>query len=511
LNYVRWARPPAREIASAAPARQAGAYWLALIFFALGLMSKPMLVTLPCVMLLLDYWPLQRLAPATRRGSTGAGWKELCREKWPFFALTVVSCVVTVLAQRAEAIAPLAKYPLGLRLENVVVSYADYLFKALWPTQLAVFYPLVPPDGIVVALAAVVLLGISGLVWWRAEAQPWLAVGWLWYLGTLVPVIGLLQVGDQALADRYTYFPLIGIFLAATWAARDLAQSRQLAGRWLVPAAVLLLIVCLALTERQLAFWRNSETLFTHALAVTADNAYARLNLGEALQAEQRTEEAVAQYRRALKLDPTCYQVYNNLGRLLNDEGKPAEALAYCQTAVALYPRSAPSHSGLGMVLAELRRFDEALAQFSEAERLDPRYAAPYFQTGRVLLKQGRDAEALPRFREALSLEPGNFGMLIFVARALASNQNAPGRDGAAALALAQRAAALAGLRQPVVLDTLAMACAETGHFNEATNLAQQAVAAALAGGGRDDAAEMQRRLALYQAGQPARTSFQMQ
>lgn len=511
LYYVRWAKSPAHLLGSSDPPRRSGAYWLALIFFALSLMSKPMLVTLPCVMLLLDFWPLQRVRQADLRVSTGARLIRLAVEKWPFFVLTLASCLVTILAQRAEAIAPLTKYSLGLRLENAVTAYAGYLYKTFWPNKLAVFYPLLQPAWTAVALASTVLLAVSALVWWRAKSQPWLAIGWLWYLGTLVPVIGLLQVGDQALADRYTYFPLLGIFLAATWAARDLAHHFQLADGWLVATAVLVLAACLAETEQQLCYWRSSESLFTRALVVTADNAPARLNLGEAFQEEHRPAEALAEYRRALKLDPACYQVYNNLGRLLNDEGKPAEALAYCRTAVALHPNAAPSHTGLGVVLAELGQFDEALGEFSEAARLDSHSAAPYFQTGRTLLKLGRDAEALPRFQEALRREPDNFGMLIFIARVWASDPNSQGRNGLEALRLAQRAAQLAGGRQPVVLDTLAMACAETGHFDEAIPLAQQAIAAALAGGYLDDATNMQQRLDRYQQHQPARIPCQME
>jgi len=508
-------------------------YLLSLSCFALGLMSKPMLVTLPFVMGLLDFWPLRRFTiydlrftifnprstlpvlPAVDRTPSSdlrppLLWR-LVFEKWPFFLLTLASCVVTVLAQRTEAIAPLTKFSLGLRLENVVTAYAGYLYKTIWPEHLAVFYPLLPPAWPAVALAAAILLAISALVWWQAKSQPWLAVGWLWYLGTLVPVIGLLQVGDQALADRYTYFPLIGIFFAGTWAVKDLAQRIRLSRRWLAAAAVLTLAACLAATEHQLRYWRDSETLFAHALAVTADNATARLNLGGALQEANRPDEALVQYRQALKLDPASPEVYNNLGRLLNDAGKPSEALDYCRRAVALNEKSAPSHNGLGVVLAELGRYDEALDQFSAAARLNASYAAPRFQTGRVLLKVGREAEALPQFREALRLEPGNFGMLIFIARVLASDQNPRARDGAEALALAQRAAQLAGGPQPVVLDTLAMACAETGHFDVATNLAQQAIATALARGNQADAAAMRERLELYQKQQPARISYRSQ
>lgn len=508
LSYVRWARDAADIAASAPVARPSRLYWLAVVFFALGLMAKPMLVTLPFVMLLLDFWPLKRFAAGD---FPFAGWKRRALEKWPFFLLSAASCAVTMLAQRAEAIAPFAKYSLGLRLENVITAYAGYLGKTIWPAHLAVFYPLLKPGWPVVMLAAAVLLLISALVWWRAKFQPYLAAGWLWYLGTLVPVIGLLQVGDQAMADRYSYFPLIGIFFAATWAAKDCAQRFHISNHWLATTAVLMLAGCLMLTENQLRYWHDSVTLFTHALEVTPDNAYTRLNLGEALQEENRPNDALAEYRRALKLDPARFEVYNNIGRLLNDEGKPAEALDYCRTAVALNQKSSPSHNALGVVLAELGRLNDALAEFSEAARLDPNSAAPHFQTGRVLLKLGRDAEAVTQFQDALHIEPDNFGMLIFVARVLASDPDPHARNGAEALALAERAAQIAGTQQPVVLDTLAMACAETGDFEDASNAARQAIESALASGSRDDATNMQQRLELYQKHQPARMSFQTQ
>jgi tetratricopeptide (TPR) repeat protein len=459
-----------------------------------------MLVTLPLVMVLLDFWPLGRNQPVGR----------LLAEKWPFLLLTVASCAVTVLAQRAEAIAPLGKFSLAVRLENTATAYAGYLYKTVWPVNLAAFYPLLKPiPWVAVAVAVAVLLGISAVAWRLAKSRPYLAVGWLWYLGTLVPVIGLVQVGDQALADRYTYFPLIGIFAAFTWAAKDAAQYFRLAPRWPAAAAVAVAAGCLALTENQLRYWRDSETLFTHALAVTADNAPARLNLGAAYQEGNRPDDALTEYRAALRLDPGRHEIYNNIGRILNDEGRPAEALEYCRTAVALDLKSAQPHIGLGIVLAELGRFDEAIQEFSEAARLNASDSTPHFQTARVLLKQGRDAEAVRELRAAVRLAPDDLRLLIYTARVLATDENAPARDGAAALAMARTAAQLAGGPQPVVLDTLAMACAETGQFDEATEFAQQAVAGALAGGNPDDAAKMRQRLELYQKHQPARLSFQ--
>jgi tetratricopeptide (TPR) repeat protein len=499
LSYRAHAQRPEAPTPSVFPASRN--YWLAVLWFALSLMSKPMLVTLPFVMLLLDFWPMARRAPILR----------LLAEKWPFLLLTLASCAVTILAQRAEAIASLDKYSLGLRLENVVTAYAGYLVKAFWPVHLAVFYPLQPPSGLAVAGAAGLLLGLSALVWRLAPARPYLAVGWLWYLGTLVPVIGLVQVGDQALADRYTYFPLIGIFLAVVWTVHDWATRSNGVPRPAATAiaiAVAGLAACLALTEHQLPFWRDSEALFSHALAVTPDNAAARLNLGSAYQADNRPEQALAEYKIALRLDSRRHEIYNNIGRLLSDAGRPAEALDYCRTAVLLDPASAASHIGLGVVLSELGRYDEALNEFAAAARLNAGEAAPHFQAGRTLLKLGRDGEAAAQFHEALRIDPDNLAMVVFIARIFAADSDPQGRDGAAALALVQQASAAGGAGQPAVLDTLAMACAETGHYDEAVQAEREAVAAATASGAREDATNMEQRLGLYQQHQPARISF---
>lgn len=504
LRYVRWAGAPCRRVGS-------GDYWLVLVFFACGLMAKPMVVTLPLVMLLLDYWPLGRFANG---GAVGGGvadgqcWPELRRlvvEKWPFWVLSVAAGIVTVLAQRADALAPLTKYSMGLRIENMATAYALYLGKTFWPVHLAVFYPLMPPGVGEVTLAGAVLLAISVLAVWRMKAQPYLLFGWLWYLGTLAPVVGLLQVGDQAMADRYTYMPLIGLFIGAVLGLRDLARQFGWLERSLPAIATVVLVACLAGMEHQLRCWRNGETLFAHALAVTPNNATARLNLGEALQEEGKREEALAEYQRAVQLDPARFEAYNNIGRLLSDAGKPTEALEYCRTAVSLNPGLSASHIGLGVVWAELGRYEEALSEFTQAGRLDDRSAAPPFQGGRVLLKLGRGADARRQFEEALRREPNNMGMLIYVARALAAAPDPAVRDGAEALVLARRAAELAGPRQPVVLDTLAMACAEAGRFDQAATFGRQAVAAAQAGGAWEDAAEMQQRLDQYEQHQPAR------
>jgi Tfp pilus assembly protein PilF len=519
LSYVRFARENRRRN-----------FWLAVVFFALGLMSKPMLVTLPFVMLLLDYWPLGRIADCGHRLSSrardlselriadskntpvsaaqGLTLNRLLLEKWPFFLLAALSSTVTFLAQRNEAVASLAKVPLTVRFENAILAYGGYLGKAIWPVRLAVFYPLSQPIAWSLTAAAAVLILISAAVWLERRRSPWLLVGWLWFLGTLVPVIGLVQVGDQAMADRYGYFPLIGFFIAVAFTIAERTNGFRFLKNVCATTGVLILSACLVLTENQLRYWRDSESLFSHAIAVTKDNALAHLNLGVALEEQNKPEAALIEYQKALQLDPCRHETYNNIGKLLNDGGQPEAALNYCRASVRLNPKSPFSHNSLGIVLMELGHFDEAMSQFSEAAQLDAHYAPPRFQMGKILLKQGRDAEAMPYFHEALRIAPDNLQMLIYLARVLAADENPQICNGAEALVLATKASQLAGRAQPVALDTLAMAYAATGRFDEAVQAGREAVNLARAAGQKDDAALMQQRLERYQKHQPWRESF---
>ena len=315
------------------------------------------------------------------------------------------------------------------------------------------------------ATSAAALIIICWLVWRARRACPYLLFGWLWFLGTLVPVIGLVQVGSAALADRYTYFPLIGIFIAAVFGIRDLANRFQFPKMILSGATTLVLAACLMFTENQLRYWRDSETLFAHALAVTQDNANARIDYGVAFEQQGRLPDALAQYREAARIAPDSIQAHHNIGNALDKLGKPEDALPEHLEAVRLKPNAAFLHEGVGDVLVELGRFDEAMEQFTEAARLDPTYSWAHFQMGKVLLKQGRDADGIDQFREALRLDPENFQILTYAAHVLAADENPNVRDGKTALALAAKANALTGGTQPLVLDALGMACAETGDF----------------------------------------------
>jgi len=485
-------------------------YWLALLFFALGLMSKPMLVTLPFVMLLLDYWPLHRLSSGTGRPATAL---HLAWEKWPFFLLTIVSCVVTFLVQSqrsGDAVASLELVPLHYRFCNALVSYGLYLLKMVWPVGLAVFYPL--PGHLTWILmaaitSAVILVIISSFVWQAGRAHAYLPVGWLWFLGTLVPVIGLVQVGGAALADRYTYIPSIGVFIAVTFGLCDLADRFQFPKKAIATTAVLILATSLILTENQLRYWHDSETLFAHALAVTKNNHVAHVNLGVALEQKGKLNEALAEYRAAEQLAPELYHIHNNLGNLLDNLGHPNEALIEYRWAVLLNPSLPSLHNGEGMILAELGRFDEGLCQFKEASRLDPTYPWAHLEIGKLRLKQGRDAEAIDELRAALRIDPDNFQILAYTAHVLAADENPQIRDGRTALVLAIKAKLLTGDTQPIVLDVLGMACAETGDFTNALEETQKAFDLAIAAKMKK-LEPLQQRLELYKNHQPWRESF---
>ena len=312
-------------------------FWLAWFFFALGLMSKPMVVTLPFVMLLLDYWPLRRFSSFQ--------FPDVARrllEKWPFFLAVAFSCVITFLAQSRHGVGPvvsLAQVSLDYRLKNTAVAYAIYLLKLIWPAKLAVFYPLhekIPAAAVAESLAA--LAFISAAAWRLRRSCPCLLVGWLWFLGTLVPVIGLVQVGGAALADRYSYFPSIGIFIAVVFGVQSLNVRRQIPQTAVAAVAVLILSGSIFATENQLRRWRNSETLFRHALAVTDDNDAARTNLGVALEQQGKLNEALAEYLVAERLATERFEIHNNLGLTLLQRGDADAAVKEFQRAIQLRP-----------------------------------------------------------------------------------------------------------------------------------------------------------------------------
>jgi tetratricopeptide (TPR) repeat protein len=392
-------------------------YGAVLLFFALGLLAKPILVTLPFVLLLLDFWPLGRTGmapnPAGGWALAGDGWTtvvRLVREKLPLLALAVASSIVTfVIHRRGGAVITLGAKPLNLRVANALISYVTYIGKMLWPAHLAVFYPYAQslPVGWV-AGAFLVLMGISIAVIRAAPRRPYLLVGWLWYLGTLVPVIGLIQVGDQAMADRYTYIPLIGLFIVVAWGVPELL------GRWplrirriaLPAAAGVVILACAIAARAQAQYWEDSTTLWTHALAVTSRNNIAHNNLGVSLAEQGKLDEAIAHYSEALRIKPDYANAHNNLGAALADRGKPDEAIAHYSEALRIRPDYADAHLNIGVSLAEQGKLDEAIAHFTEALRIKPDSAKAHNDLGVALASQGKLDEAIAHFTEALRIKP---------------------------------------------------------------------------------------------------------
>ena len=539
-------------------------YLAALIFFALGLMSKPMLVTLPFLLLLLDYWPLQRLELKT--------WLSLLMEKLPFFALAAVSCLVTFVAQKnSGAVTGVDYLSPATRIMNALASYALYLRNTIWPADLAVFYPYslsgLPERA---AESLVVLAGISILAFINFRKRPWLAVGWLWYLGTLVPVIGIVQVGWQAMADRYTYIPLIGIFTGITWWAADLTMAWPCRKIALATAALIVAGVCVGLASFQVRQWKNTETLFRHALVVTTDNMLAHIQLGGTLAEQGKINEAAAHFAEAVRIQPRYWRALGELGFARMQQGKIEEGMDYCRAALAINPRYADAHFNLGLALANEGRLPEAVPEYEAACRFDPgsanfrtalagalvrvgktNEAAGYFQealkmqpgnaeaqwqygmllaqTGNlkealdhlreavrfqptvplcldiasVLTRAGQSEAAITECREALQLQPDSPQALTSLAWILAVDPDVHIRNGPEAVTLAERACQLTGFRNPTFLGTLAAAYAEAGRFEDAIGTAEKARDLALTAGNQKLAERNQRLLEMYRVGKP--------
>jgi tetratricopeptide (TPR) repeat protein len=379
---------------STATTRARACYTAALLCFALGLMCKPMLVTWPFVLLLLDFWPLGRIP--TRNGrwkmEDGKTLLTIAVEKLPFFGLTLAAIVVTLAVQGdSGATVPLSALPLEMRLAQMPIAYLRYLGKTFWPENLAVFYPYLNFSwgSPVVLGAAAVLIGLTVLVFWQRGPRPYVFSGWCLFLGTLVPVIGLVQVGRQAIADRYTYIPHIGLFAALVWLAEELATRFQLPKAVRVSVAVVLLAVLAVLTHRQLGFWKSTETLARHTIEATTGNYIAHAQLAGALEASGRTAEAMAECENSLKIRPDFAEAHNLMAGILTKQGK----------------------------------LDEAEARFRESARCDPNYPDPLCGLADLLIKRGRPAEAEQASRDALRIAPLHLGAMFTLAQAL-HNQN---------------------------------------------------------------------------------------
>ena len=382
-----------------------GRYGLILLSFTLGLMAKPMLVTLPFVLLLLDYWPLGRWAPG------GCPPRSLILEKIPLLVLAALGSIVTLLAQKeVGAMALLGEIPFSSRVATALVAYLWYPLKMFWPSGLAILYPH-PLDTIPLwqALGAGLLLVlISFGTVWRTRRNPYLPVGWLWYLVTLAPVIGLVQVGNQAWADRYTYVPLIGLFILVAWGARDLTAGWP-GARVLRPlGAGMILTALLICTILQVRYWRDSVSLFEHTLGVTGDNFVIHNNLGVALANQGKMEQAAPHFLEALRLNPHNARAQNRLGEELFAQGKIWEAEAKFQRAIKLKPDWGEAYNNLGRVDAYQGKIDHALAMFQKAIDLDPNLAAAYKNLGLAWASLGEKQKAVALLTKAVELAPND-------------------------------------------------------------------------------------------------------
>ena len=400
IAYVRYAEAPSIS-------RYA---WTA-IMLALGLLAKPMLVTWPFVMLLLDYWPLRRLSQSTSRKNFLVSIAPLLREKLPLFALVTASAVVTSVAQsHGGAVRTFTDFPIALRLPNALVSYAKYLLLTFWPHDLAVCYPFAPtgiPTWQIIG-AAFLLIGITAFCLFQRKIRPYLIIGWLWFLGTLVPVIGLVQVGWQTMADRYFYIPSIGFFIALVFGSADIAKTRHVAPSLSAAIAGGVLLVLATLTNAQIHLWSDSFTLFNHAVAVTPLNLPIEQSLGLAMGKSGRYDEAAAHFEKVLQIHPDFYDGLLNMGIMRFKQGRLLEAIEYCQAAIRSQPDAPKAHVQLAHALWKQNRDEAALEEMRRALQLAPKDADIRADFGLALELVGRIPEAIEQLHEAVRLNPNN-------------------------------------------------------------------------------------------------------
>jgi tetratricopeptide (TPR) repeat protein len=459
LAYLYYTRAPSM-----------GRYLTVALVVALGLMSKPMLVTIPFVLLLLDFWPLGRFK--VRKSKTSHRLAGLVLEKIPLIVLSAVSSTVTFLAQRG-AIGWTEQLPISERVSNALVAYVVYVRQMFWPADLAVFYPH-PENRLTVwqiGFAALVLVGITVAAFlWRKKA-PYVVTGWLWYLGMLVPVIGLVQVGWQGHADRYTYLPQIGLYIAMAWAVTDLTSSWRFRQAILSAATILILAVLSWCAWLQTSYWRNSETLFAHALAVTRNNDVA----------------------------------LNNLGVIFLDKGQLDDAISNLRAAIDLRPENAPAHDNLAKALLKKGQVSEAMVHYRKFLELDPANVEARNTLGTALIQQGHVREAVEQWQEVLARQPENGNAASNLAWVFATCPEDSIRDGARATQLGERALRISGGKIPMIYKVLAAAYAENGRFADAVETAQRGADLASNQGNPALAAELESNIALYKSGRPLR------
>ena len=463
-------------------ARRKVFYGLSLLSFALGLMSKPMLVTLPCVLLLLDFWPLARWKFGSKFPA------RLIMEKLPFFFMSAGDSATTFLLQKhLGLVEPLATFSLGSRLANIPVAYVSYIRKIFWPSGLAVFYPGRPLSLLEVSSSLFFLLAITFVAARPWRTKPYLIVGWLWFLGMLFPTIGLVQVSTQAMADRYSYLPSVGLWIMVAWGVGDCLGENPIWRKILPLAAGASLLACIVLTRMQIPYWQNSLALFQRAANVTERNYLAYFNLGYYARDRGEYNQAILYFKKAMSAEVDCFpnvnqaHAYNNLGYTYLQAKDITNAVADFEKAVDLQPIYPEAYYNLGCAFQANNQPDVAVEAFQRALALDPNVAEIRFKMGNALLQLGKPAEAIAQYSQALQINPGLDDAANNLAWLLATCPDHSLRDGAKAVALARRASDHAHNQNPVILGTLAAAYAEVGQFSEAAAMAQQASQLALA------------------------------
>jgi protein O-mannosyl-transferase len=509
-------------------------YVLSLFCFALGLMSKAMLVTLPFALLLLDFWPLRRFDPGASAAKLSLAWK-LCLEKAPFLLLSAASAAITIYAQKgAGAVAATDRIPVAVRLLNACLAYVWYLEKAFWPVDLGPYYAYPAELLLWPALrAGLVLLVLSAAVLFLARRAPYLLFGWLWYLGTLVPVIGLVQVGNQAMADRYSYVPLLGIFVAVTWSIAEALAPRRYGKAVLAGVGASILAGCFIATSFQLTYWKDSISLFSRALTVCPEqNFLAQHNLGHALSMSGNQREAMEHFREALRIAPKYTVAHFNWGNSLGVQGKTAEAIVHYREAIRLEPTYEQAYYHLGKALAlagdlegarsnlllalrykpdygeamvrlgnllVLQRVEpEGMRWLSQAVTAEPDEPEAWYYLGAALARQGRRPEAVQRFRQALKLQPRLVLALNDLAWVLATESDPKIRDVSESIRLGRTACQETHFDNPMYLDTLAVALSEGGQFAEAVAQTRRAIEIAQAQHEPNLVRELENHLARY-------------
>ncbi len=511
--YVRYVRAPS-----------IGRYVTVAVLFALGLMSKPMLVTLPFVLLLLDYWPLHRFEKpsSAKPKNKSRSWldrqsilRQSILEKIPLLALSAGSCVATLLAQ-SQRTGSIDQLPFIWRVNNAFVSYVTYLWEMFWPARLAVFYPhpnnRLPVWEILLAIAFLAAATVIALL--LRKKRPYILTGWFWYLGMLVPVIGFVQVGEQAHADRYTYLPQIGLYLLVAWTAADLTALWRRRREFLVIGAAVTIAVLSYRASIQTSYWKNSEDLWTHALSVTSNNDVAHNNLGFLFLRRGELDQAISQFQAALNIRSSnaaahynlgAALIHNNLGNALARKGLSDEAIGHYQEAVRLRTDYADAHYNFGSVLLQKGRIDEAITHWQKALAIQPYDGDVHTSLGNAFLQKGLVKEAISHYQQALEIAPQDVLAQNNLAWILATSSDSSIRDGAKAVALAEKAVQLSSGKNPNFFRTLAASYAESGRFSEAVAAAQRSMEMAVVQDNHGLANALGREIALYRAGAPLR------